>query len=282
MKIYKKITMFHNEPISVTYRSKEFQNGDTPLTIYDRYRISILLTDGMSAVMGDKIVAARTGSILFFRPEELHFGRVYRSGVHEYLDIFLPLSLWEQPLFREVVDFLTDTSEDRINGIVFEGEKQQQVETIAREMVDTLLTDDGKSEVRLFSMILRIILLCSDSYGEAKLHPAALEIPPFVKNTLHYISENFTKSLSLEMLASRERCSAVYLSRVFKAHTGMTIYHYITNLRIAYARRLLNEGASVTEACFASGFNDCSNFIGKFKRITGKTPKQFQNQKKES
>lgn len=29
------------------------------------------------------------------------------------------------------------------------------------------------------------------------------------------------------------------------------------------------------KACFSSGFNDCSNFINKFKRVTNETPSEF-------
>ena len=281
MKYHQKIAPLGGAPIAMTYRRQELQSGDTPLAVYSSYRISILLSDGMSAVMGDRIIAAKAGSVLFFRPEELHFGRVYRSGTHEYLDIFLPLSLSNWAPFGDAMDFLMDTSEERINCIAFEGEAQRQVEMLAREMAEVLHGGKSKSEMRLFSLLLQIILLCSDSYEEAKLHPPVLELPPLVKSTLQEISEHFTKPLSLEALAAKANCSVAYLSRVFKAYTGMTVYYYITSLRIAYARRLLSSGVSVTEACFASGFNDCSNFIRTFRRMTGKTPKQFRNTKNE-
>ena len=63
-----------------------------------------------------------------------------------------------------------------------------------------------------------------------------------------------------------------YLSRLFKQYVGTSVYNYITVTRIANAQKLLKNGATVTEACFCSGFEDCSNFIRTFKKLTGETP----------
>ncbi|MBQ3028199.1 MAG: AraC family transcriptional regulator, partial [Lachnospiraceae bacterium] len=41
------------------------------------------------------------------------------------------------------------------------------------------------------------------------------------------------------------------------------------------AKALLQEGASVTEACYRSGFNDYANFIRSFKKVTGVSPGKY-------
>lgn len=138
--------------------------------------------------------------------------------------------------------------------------------------ISILLSED----LRLFSIILQVILLCNDHYETEKNKKTPDNMPKIVAKTMRYISENFEKQLTLTELAADANCSVAYLSRIFKQHTGMTLYQYITAIRIANAQILLRKGLSVTEVCFAAGFNDCSNFICKFKKVTGITLLKFQ------
>ena len=146
----------------------------------------------------------------------------------------------------------------------------------ARDTIEILKSNDKNSDMKIFSLMLRIILLCSDFYEKQKHNPIDFQMPDIVTGTMMYISENYKDKLSLEKLASRANCSVTYLSRIFKQYVGITIYNYIIATRIGNAQIMLKKNASVTETCFASGFDDCSNFIRTFKKITGKTPLQFQ------
>lgn len=102
-------------------------------------------------------------------------------------------------------------------------------------------------------------------------------MPEIITRVMYFISEHYSEKISLTELAKISNCSVTYLSRIFKQSTGMTLYNYITSVRVSNAQTLLRENLSVTEVCFLCGFNDCSNFINTFKKITGKTPSKFQN-----
>lgn len=278
MKIEKDIKLFNdNESISVVYTKENFETTDTDIAVYDKYKISILLSDGLNAVVGDKGISSDKNSVLFFRPDELHFGRVSRAGVHSYLDFLIPCSFFEK-FYKgsEIVQFITDKSENRVNYIVFDMPHQKIIFETARDTIEILKSNDKNSDMKIFSLMLRIILLCSDFYEKQKHNPIDFQMPDIVTGTMMYISENYKDKLSLEKLASRANCSVTYLSRIFKQYVGITIYNYIIATRIGNAQIMLKKNASVTETCFASGFDDCSNFIRTFKKITGKTPLQFQ------
>ena len=278
MKIEKDIKLFNdNESISVVYTKENFETTDTDIAVYDKYKISILLSDGLNAVVGDKGISSDKNSVLFFRPDELHFGRVSRAGVHSYLDFLIPCSFFEKFCKgSEIIKFITDKSENRVNYIVFDMPHQKIIYETAIDTIEILKSNDKNSDMKIFSLMLRIILLCSDFYEKQKHNPIDFQMPDIVTGTMMYISENYKDKLSLEKLASRANCSVTYLSRIFKQYVGITIYNYIIATRIGNAQIMLKKNASVTETCFASGFDDCSNFIRTFKKITGKTPLQFQ------
>ena len=278
MKIEKDIKLFDDgELFSVAYTKENFETTDTAIAVYDKYKISILLSEGLNAVVGDKVIKSGKNSVVFFRPDELHFGRVSRAGVHSYLDFFIPLSFFEKFCKgSEIIKFITDKSENRVNYIVFDMPHQKIIYETAIDTIEILKSNDKNSDMKIFSLMLRIILLCSDFYEKQKYNPIDFQMPDIVTGTMMYISENYKDKLSLEKLASRANCSVTYLSRIFKQYVGITIYNYIIATRIGNAQIMLNEDVSVTEVCFACGFDDCSNFIRTFKKITGKTPLQFQ------
>ena len=63
-----------------------------------------------------------------------------------------------------------------------------------------------------------------------------------------------------------------YFSKLFKEEFGLTPENYLIVRKIAEAKKYLEMGASVKEACFLSGFHNYSNFIRTFKNFEGYSP----------
>lgn len=266
------------ESLSAVYSVKEYTAEDSEIRIYNKYKISILLSDGLAAVTKNAVIDAGKNNILFFRPDEIHFGRFLRAGVHSFIDFYIPLDFFKKVFGDlELMSFFEDRAEDRINYIVFDADTQKTVIDIAKKTVNILCAEHRADNIKLFSLILQIIILCSENYEKQKKNPQIINMPEYVAKTLLFISENYREKLSLSSLAKNAGCSVTYLARIFKQYTGKTIYNHIIDVRIGNAETLLNQGFGVTDACFSSGFDDCSNFIRTFKSITGKTPLQFKH-----
>ena len=100
----------------------------------------------------------------------------------------------------------------------------------------------------------------------------------YLKREVLRIVENEISSpvLSVTMLADRLGISTSYLSRYFKEKTGVTLFSYIDDIRIAKAKKLLAETEMpVKDIVHAVGYNDVNNFNRKFKSKTGQTPSSF-------
>jgi len=89
---------------------------------------------------------------------------------------------------------------------------------------------------------------------------------------LNYINTSYADIPSASAIASHFSISSSYLSRLFRESLELSPYQYLMHIRLDEARRMLMKGASVTEACYACGFSDCSHFIQYFKRKMGITP----------
>lgn len=80
---------------------------------------------------------------------------------------------------------------------------------------------------------------------------------------------------SLRDLAGRVSMSPFRFARVFRELTGVPPHKYVVQRRLQRAHDLLQSGESVTDTCYAVGFNNLSHFIRSFRRAFGVAPSRL-------
>ena len=96
-----------------------------------------------------------------------------------------------------------------------------------------------------------------------------------IKKAIIFLELHFKDDISLADTAAEAGYHPTYFSELFKKVTGETFIDSLTRLRISYARMLLANGISATDACFMSGFRSFSNFSSVFKRQCSISPGQY-------
>ena len=66
-----------------------------------------------------------------------------------------------------------------------------------------------------------------------------------------------------------------YLLRTFRDRVGMPPYEYLTQVRVARAKRLLSQGYAIAQVTQQTGFVDRSHLTRQFKRFVGVTPGKY-------
>lgn len=94
----------------------------------------------------------------------------------------------------------------------------------------------------------------------------------------NYIENYYDTDLNLEVLSKTQFISKYHLLRVFKKYYGQTPRQYLIDKRIEKSKEYLAKGASVTETCFAIGFESLGSFSTLFKSKTGKSPSEYQKE----
>lgn len=98
-------------------------------------------------------------------------------------------------------------------------------------------------------------------------------------NTIIY-SDLSNSNINASFLANKMSMSVSQLSRKLVGITGHSTVSYITQVRLGYAKKMLNSGTmTITEIADSCGFIDSNYFSRAFKKEFGATPSQY---KKES
>lgn len=94
----------------------------------------------------------------------------------------------------------------------------------------------------------------------------------------NYIENHYDVNLNLDALSNAQCVSKYHLLRLFKKYYGQTPRQYLIDKRIEKSKEHLINGMSVTETCFAVGFESLGSFSTLFKTKTGKSPTRFQKE----
>lgn len=89
---------------------------------------------------------------------------------------------------------------------------------------------------------------------------------------MDYLRESLGDCVTLEDLADQAGLDKFHLCRAFRDQIGMPPHTYLTHLRIAKAKRLLDCGLRASEVAAQVGLYDQSQLNRHFRRIVGTTP----------
>lgn len=93
---------------------------------------------------------------------------------------------------------------------------------------------------------------------------------------LEYISQNYTKKITNEELASLTGLSTVYFRKLFTYTVGTSPISYAQNLRIEKAKELLkSDYGSLSDVAMTLGYSSLYDFSRAFKKHTGTSPSKY-------
>ncbi len=98
------------------------------------------------------------------------------------------------------------------------------------------------------------------------------------------IGEQYTEPIAITDLAQQMGLHPNYLMQIFKRQCGMSIWEYITRLRISHAQRqLLTTPKKILTIAYEAGFASPSRFYDAFAKFAGEqTPSQYRKSEKPS
>ena len=100
-----------------------------------------------------------------------------------------------------------------------------------------------------------------------------------MRKIMDYTFAHYGGKLSVPQVAEIASMTPNAFCRYFKQRTNKTYIHFVLEIRIDQACRLLkqDEDLPISEIAFRCGFNNLTNFNRKFREFKGLTPSEFRN-----
>lgn len=160
----------------------------------------------------------------------------------------------------------------------------EAVITIADENIQTERSEDLFADMGI--NYAAILLLSAKIDTEPVMRILALIIPPkrlaenettrnLSARAKKYVDANYTKELSLEIIADKLNISAKHLSRSFINDTGIKLSDYISQVRVNRMKELLRSSMPMNRIPAEIGITNRATFVRIFKKIEGITPGEY-------
>lgn len=173
---------------------------------------------------------------------------------------------------------LSDLLERSRSGVLFSKKAVAVVGPLLGELQDAV----GLRRIELFFGIFDMLSTDADArlLTSQEYHPDPnAYMSSRLNSVLAYINDNLTEAFNEEDLAEIACLSRSAFSRTFSQHTGQSFVKYVNRLRINLACSMLlsDESMKIADICFASGFNNLSNFNRQFVESKGMSPSKFRS-----
>ncbi|MBO5852087.1 MAG: AraC family transcriptional regulator [Clostridia bacterium] len=247
------------------YRSESFFDINSTVIddahIHGWFEIYINVSGDISFLHGSSVSNITRGDAVVSHPSDVHHCIYNSSCKHEHFCIWI--------LGDAVTNFLLERG---VRGkISLNDENKEKLISLA-----TRLTDIDDKFLKTNCLFEIIALLGSESNNFKNFETSHRNDK--LGEILAYIDAYYLTTTGSKEIAKRFFISESTLNRNFKKYAGITVGKLIEYKRLSHAEKLLKQGASVTEACYSSGFLDCSRFIMRFKQKFGVTPLKYKRQ----
>ena len=253
--------------------SKKCIEKEVPLHWHDFFEIDIILDgEGYQNFNGTEH-PLRAGTAYILKPTDFH-------GLHADTPLRLFNIMFNESILSD--EFVAMLLNQRKNIVVqLSEEVLKKVVFITDMMLDEYSGNLVFRDRYIKNLMEALFFTLMRSFKPERI--AEQQYDASVKKVLLYIHMHFRENPSLEKAATVAGFCPNYFSELFHKGVGCTYSDYLTNLKLEYAVRLLeNSDITSTDLCFECGFTSVSNFLRAFKKRFGISPKMYARNYKRS
>ena len=213
------------------------------------------------------------GDILFVGRHQIHRPEFEKGIEYERIILYIaPEFLKKQSAQACQLETLFSGEEGHV--LRLDEKKYKKLFDLARSIEAETDSSNYGNLVMANSFLLRLLVEAGRNFDNNRMQSMKRPVTSDkrIKEILDYIELHFTEDLDIDELADQFYISRYHMMRLFKKETGQSIYEYLTEQRLFFARDLIRQGVSATESCFRAGFGSYSSFTRAYGKRFGMTP----------
>lgn len=226
------------------------------------------IEEGELLLFGQNLPHTRLGDMNYYKK---HSKEKPEAIVIQFLENFLGPAFFNVSEFKHIRGLIDRAS----RGLIFHG-------GIRNKVIHQLLNIRNSSGLTSILELLNILDLLATSNEYSYINPIHYNIviadksKEKINKVYEYTVHHFREVIRLKEVASLTNHSLSAFCRYFKAHARKSYFQYLIETRVAYACEQIREAdQDLNQICYASGFNNLSNFHKQFKKVTSLTPSQY-------
>lgn len=237
--------------------------------VHNRHNLILVYAGEAVLTCNDKTYKVKSGDLIYYKPGD------YRVG-HTFADN--PMKCYTVDFLYVIPELINDEWDLSSLDLPF-----QTVETIKDSFLfsrllelfvkftRTYLGQNKNQVIRGRAIFTEILSLLTQWKSGDFIYDNVRK----VEQVINYMTDNYSKPLTLAKLSDSIKISPSYLGSIFKSVTGKSPITYLLEIRIHKAKELLKDGHSVSHVSEEVGFNDLFYFSKCFKKYEGISPSHY-------
>lgn len=237
----------------------------------------ITVLDGkMQYSINAEVIEISKGESLFVNSNHIHFGFSDSKEDCKYICILVHPALFSNNPYIER-NFILPIIHDRHSYFILkDGQEEIKITNALIEIYNRKMQKDKNFCLEVQQYLFSIAANLYSIIDKSPKKKSESQSFSNIKTMIDFIASNYAEKIALSDIAkSANMCNNSCIS-VFKRFTNATPIEYLTNFRIGKASQLLKStDKSISEIAQDCGFSGSSYFSEIFKKIVGKTPKDY-------
>ncbi|HEX2920583.1 MAG TPA: AraC family transcriptional regulator [Bacteroidales bacterium] len=265
------------------FRAVPVSDSGTFWHFHPEYELALSIKSKGTRIIGDSVELFDEYDMVFIAGNIPHCWNYNRAGKnnpdkHSIILHFKLSSIGEAFLSQYELNSFRKLLSEAERGIAFPVEDAK----MAEKYLIFMTVDSGIDKMIDFFQLIRIMVnsknrcfICSDNYKlsyDERGNKRMADVYTFIR-------ENYFRHISLEKISRIAKMNPVAFSRYFKENYGTGFIEYLNRTRTNKACYLLREtDYQIHEIAEECGFGSISNFNKRFRKMEGRSPKNYRTQ----